>query len=145
MWNWSKNYNRQAVLRLFANKIEISRRFVDSSKADNWRAQCYHYHHYLGLPRPPSTRPLHRLRQNFCQIFSKIKLKLTSTNLNWAFDLIEYILVTFKRYHSSISWIQTAVVCTVVCYQSIIYTMCFFISRPYDNVNAAVRIGTERW
>ena len=54
-----------------------------------------------------------------CSIFAKyfLKLKLSSTNLNWAFDLlgcfsiqkfIEYILVTFQHDHSSISWIQTA-------------------------------------
>ena len=81
-WNWSKNHNRQAILRLFANKIEISRRFVDSSNADNWRAQCYHYHHYLGLPRPPSTRPLQRLRLNFCQIFSKPKVNFNQLKLS---------------------------------------------------------------
>ena len=33
------------------------------------------------------------------RIFAKyfLNLKLTSTNLNWAFDLIEYILVTFQH------------------------------------------------
>ena len=93
-----------------------------------------------------------------CSIFAKyfLKVKLTSMNLNWAFDLSYWAVLASKN--SSNIFLSLFSMTTllfresklllhllVACYQSIIYTLCFFISRPHDNVNAAVRIGTERW